>query len=149
MSERVEIVGGHRKELRRGIRLECDLESDYWDESVPHRILDLSPSGGFVETVFPLAPDEELEVRFHPPRSGSLYWLRARVVRSSFGRRSALRDAPGMGIEFLDLTSGDRAGLAKHLVGIPPRLPLGRRATLELTLDDLDGIVPRALARPL
>lgn len=127
MLERIEVLGGGRKELRRDVRLVCSLESDYWDESIPHRLVDLSPSGGFIETQLPLAPDEELEVRFHPPRSRALYWLRARVVRSSFGRRCAKRDIAGMGVEFLDLSPGDRAALASQLVGIPPRIPLERR----------------------
>lgn len=126
MLERIEILGRERKELRRDVRLSCEVESDYWDESLPHRLVDLSPSGGFVETPFPLGPDEELDVRFHPPRSRTLYWLRARVVRSSLGRRHATRDLPGMGLEFLDLTSGDRKDLAAQLVGIPPRVPVTR-----------------------
>lgn len=126
MLERIEILGRGRKELRRDVRLACDLESDYWDESLPHRLVDLSPSGGFVETPFPLGPDEEVEVRFHPPRSRTLYWLRARVVRSSLGRRDPARDLPGMGLEFLDLTKSDRKDLAAQLVGIPPRVPVTR-----------------------
>lgn len=117
----------NRKELRRGVSLACEIESDYWDEAVPHRLLDLSPSGGFVETMFPLAADEELEIVFHPPKTTSLYWLRARVVRTSFGRRCPRFDVPGMGIEYLDLTKGDRAELAQLLVGLPPRAPVTRR----------------------
>ena len=40
--ERVEILEGGRKELRRGVRLSCDLISDYWDEDVSHQLVDLS-----------------------------------------------------------------------------------------------------------
>lgn len=124
MLERVDVLEGGRKELRRGVRLECELVSDYWDELAPHRLVDLSPSGAFVQTMYPLETGEEVEVRFTPPRSRALYWLRARVVRSSLGRRCPIFDVPGMGLEFLDLSQGDRHALASQLVGIPPRIPM-------------------------
>lgn len=168
MIERVEILEGGRKELRRGVGLSCEVVSDFWDEDVPFRMLDLSPSGAFVETSLPLGPDDELELKFTPPRSRALYFLRARVVRTSLGRRGAKSDVPGMGIEFLDLTAGDRDALAGYLVGIPPRVPVRGRGRMlrpnasiktigaedvwveEITDPgsslEIDGFVPRALS---
>lgn len=124
MLERVEVLEGGRKELRRDVRMSCELVSEYWDESLPFNLVDLSPSGAFVESQLPLGTGDEVELRFSPPRSKALYWLRGRVVRSSLGRRDAKHDVPGMGIEFFDLSNTDRSSLSRQLVGIPPRVPL-------------------------
>lgn len=167
MFERVEILEGGRKELRRGVGLTCEVVSDYWDEEIPFRLVDLSPSGAFIETALPLGRDDELELEFMPPRSRALYRLRARVVRSSLGRRCAKSDLPGMGVEFLDLASRDRDALAGYLVGIPPRLPVRSKSRVmranaafqtlgseEIWVEELtdhlpaleiDGFVPQAL----
>lgn len=123
MLERVEVLEGGRKELRRGVGLVCEVASEVWGEEIPFRLVDLSPSGAFVESPLPLIKGDEVEIRFKPPRSRALYLLRARVVRSSLGRRCPDTDVPGMGLEFLDLSAADRRALAGYLVGIPPRVP--------------------------
>lgn len=123
MLERLDILEGGRKELRRDVRLTCDVHSDYWDDSLPFNLIDLSPSGAFVESQLPLGLDDELEIGFSAPRTRVSYRLRARVVRSSLGRRAIKADLPGMGIEFLDLRSDARRALTRCLVGIPPRVP--------------------------
>lgn len=168
MLERVEILEGGRKELRRGVGLGCEIVSDFWDEELPFRLVDLSPSGAFIETQLPLGRDDELELTFTPPRSRALYQLRARVVRTSLGRRCRKTDVPGMGVEFLDLTTADRDALAGYLIGIPPRVPTRGRGRhlrtnpalrslgsediwVEELVDEhasmrIEGFVPRAMA---
>ncbi|MHB8419032.1 MAG: PilZ domain-containing protein [Myxococcales bacterium] len=74
---------------------------------------DLSIGGAFLRADLLLEQGEELEIEFELPGVSQPLRSRARVAWVRRGETD--RSAPGMGIEFLDLSPGDRQALADFL----------------------------------
>ena len=69
MLESVEILkGGGRAELRRGVDLECQVVSDVWEGTLLHQAKNLSTTGIYLESDFPLHVGSEVVLSFEPPR---------------------------------------------------------------------------------
>lgn len=74
---------------------------------------DLSVGGAFLRADLLLEQGEQLEIEFELPGVSRPFQVRARVAWVR--RADTDRAAPGMGIEFLDLTPADRQALADFL----------------------------------
>lgn len=126
MLETVEILeGGGRAELRRAVNLECQVVSDMWEGTLPHRAKNLSPSGIYLESDFPLHVGHEVVLSFEPPRGGAELLIYGEVRRVEMRRRGyePLGRGGGMGVAFDYMSEDERARLAAALIGLPPPLP--------------------------
>ncbi|HKP56008.1 MAG TPA: PilZ domain-containing protein [Polyangiales bacterium] len=122
-----------RRSLRRSVRLETEVMSEYWDGSVPLLTTDLSPHGSWIEADYPLPAGSELLISFIPPRwsHSAPFQARAQVVRVGLLRRRNDRGSAGMGLYFKDLRDDQIERLSRALHGVPPPLP-SREIELEL-----------------
>lgn len=136
MLQRVEVVPGHRQELRRAVSLEADLITERWERPRRHRVIDLSPRGMCVAAGTRLEPGERLVVSFTPPG----WWVLGELELFARVRRSVPRhgERPAtVGLEFLDLPWGARGQLDHQLRGLPPPLPQQRPRTELVWVDEL------------
>lgn len=102
----------------------CAMLSDYWDSPVTQTVTNLSCSGLWVETAFPLEAGHEVVVSLTPPRLDEPLVAAARVARTDMNRRRSDRAATGMGLEFVGLCEANTRALTECLRGVPPPLPL-------------------------
>lgn len=93
---------------RRAKRAEVTVRIDYAtvDEMFSEFTRDINEGGVFIETEKPHQPGTEVSMQFHLPGSREMLQTIGRVVRVSTGTDVT---PPGMGIEFEELTSEDRA----------------------------------------
>jgi uncharacterized protein (TIGR02266 family) len=92
---------------RRTSRAAVTVRIDYStvDEMFSEFTRDINEGGLFIETEKPHEPGTEVAMQFHLPGTDEVVQTRGRVVRVSPG---APGTAPGMGIEFDELTPADR-----------------------------------------
>jgi hypothetical protein len=123
-----------RRFSRHSVDLPCEIVGPDDDEPVLRWASDLSACGLWLEVAEPAPLGQALVVSFKP----AVGWrapevtVFARVARVSRGLRSA-DDAPGMGIDFLDLAPHEWWQLRRWLRHRPERAPArrvpARRAT--------------------
>ena len=106
-----------RRARRRAVDIPCELISREWDEPVLHRVTDISPYGVWVKTSFPRPVGERVVVSFVGPhgRELTLFGQVARRLKSRVGGRTRR----GMGLEFVDITRGQRIALHWALREMP------------------------------
>jgi len=99
----------------------CDVVARCWEAPFPHRIVDLSTKGLWLETSFPLPLGEEVVICMEPEgwRLGELFVF-ARVVRRNTRRGAGL--PRGMGLTFLDLVAYEREEIV-HILRRAPTPP--------------------------
>jgi hypothetical protein len=109
---------------RRSVELPCEIVSRYADQPFLSWGTDLSESGMFIESLAPFVAGEELVVCFRPTVSWRMQDLTVfvEVTRAAHGRRHA-DDDRGMGVRFLDLTSGEQRALSRWLTPRPRTMP--------------------------
>jgi len=126
MLESVDILaGGGRADLRRGVELECQVVSDVWEGPLPHLAKNLSTSGIYLQSDFPLHVGHEVVLSFEPPRGGGELLIYGEVMRVEMRRRGyePFGRGGGMGIAFDYVSASETDRLADALVGLPPPLP--------------------------
>ncbi len=100
---------------RRGTRhvaeLPCKIVSHYWEEAVAHHITEVSTSGAWIDTLFPLHPGAEVVLCFTPPGDCDEIRVFAHVARVVTGRRKRDRKPLGMALDFKDITAHERLAL--------------------------------------
>ena len=121
MLELVEVLP--RRSVRRAVDWSCELVCDLWDEPVPHRVVDVSDRGLFIETPFPLEAGSEVILELQPPRQKQPIYALGAVRQARLCRRRGERQVTGMGIEFVDLGRRYRRRLRRSVRGLPPPLP--------------------------
>lgn len=119
MLQSAEIFPIRRRALRRSVHLPCDVIGTEWEDPVAHVATDLSPYGCWLDTPFPLRPETEVALTFRPPRWHS---NREIVTFARVRRRARTGARRGMGLEFLDLSTGEQDELRQALHGLPPPL---------------------------
>jgi type IV pilus assembly protein PilZ len=75
----------------------------------------ISEMGIFVRTIEPLMVGTQLTLRFAPPKSPEPFVLRGKVQWINALRPLHDNPNPGMGIQFIDLTSDDRERLVEAI----------------------------------
>lgn len=119
-----------RKEVRRGLTVECQAVAGYGFRLLGERTLDLSTTGMLIETYGSYARiGEEVIVSFRAPKSRLWIDAIAKVARIVKGRRRTDR-AQAIGLSFVSMDAADRAVLAAKLMGHPPPIP-GRALRLD------------------
>ncbi|MBX3271991.1 MAG: PilZ domain-containing protein [Sandaracinaceae bacterium] len=139
MLQLAEVFPHARQTIRR--RAPSDLESEViagrWDAPRVHRVLDLSERGMRVASGTRLARGEHVVLSFVPPG----WWLHGELTVFAKVVRETARGEEGaatMGFEFVDLSRGAQAELARCLRGLPPPLPRApRRVRKELVWVDV------------
>jgi len=104
------------RERRQAPRVLVNIEVDYGnqDNFLFAYIRDISATGIFVRTDTPEAPGTRLNLRFTPTRGGRPLDLEGEVIWiNPYRPGTATNLNPGMGIRFVELTTGDRAELSK------------------------------------
>ena len=126
MLQRMEVLeGGPRRELRRGVEVQCNVFSDWWDDAVSLDARDLSADGIWLQSALNLRPGDRVRVSFRPPnwRGGVPIVADGTVRRVDHRARKRWGTASGMGIEFKGLEPWEREALGEALTGLPPALP--------------------------
>lgn len=126
----IEIVPTARRTARRAVRIGCEIVSDRGASL--ERIVDLSPRGACVEITEPLARGEELVLGFVPPGWQDRVETLARVTYVWSAGATSLA-----GVTFVDLDPTVRERLTRTLRGLPPPLPVRKRAMVELVWLDV------------
>jgi hypothetical protein len=128
--QEVEILPHLRRSLRRAVEIPCQVVSPYWDEPVSYLATEISRTGMWIDTPFPLSCGDALVVRFEAPRPRDAgvecdrgMFMLARVRRVELRRRRDDRHRAGMGVEFVSVAPEEEALLTSCLRGIPPRIP--------------------------
>ena len=106
-----------RRARRRRIDLPCEVISPVWDEPVKHQLVDISPYGVWLKTSFPRPIGERVVLSFASPHGKELTVF-AEVTRSVKRRPGGERHS-GMGLEFVDISRGDRIALHRALRALP------------------------------
>ncbi len=147
-----------RRTVRRNVDFDCGLLTDLWDEPVPHRVTDLSETGIWIATDFPLEVGTEVAVELTPPDWDTPLYVSGEVRRVDLSRRMGDPRSAGMGIAFQALRADDRRRLtwslrrlrpidaqlaARTLAGVPVGAvqSIERRSTQDRTLS---GYAPRS-----
>lgn len=126
MLQSIEVLeGGPRKALRRGVEVECDVYSDWWDDGVALDARDLSPDGMWLQSSLNLRPGDRVRVTFRPPnwRGGVPIVADGVVRRVDHLKNKRWGKSSGMGVEFVGLEPWEREALGEALTGLPPALP--------------------------
>lgn len=113
-------VNAERREMRRGVSLDCEVLAELWDEPVLLRSRDLSPRGVWLETELPLEPGDMLWVSLTLP-DGTQLETEGVVRRSEF--RGEAASPSGMAIEFLGCEGQPLLSIGQTFEGLPPPLP--------------------------
>ncbi len=111
-----------RREMRRGLRLECQIVREQDFRFLSQRAIDLSPDGMLALTNEDVSPGDKVIVSFCATGLGIWFDTEARVVRVVRGRRR-LDGGRAMGISFSSLSRVKRFILRNHLRRIPPPVP--------------------------
>jgi Tfp pilus assembly protein PilZ len=127
MLQPIEVLAGPRSALRRAVDIQCDVVSDFWDEPLAHKAVNLSPQGIWLETDYPLHVGTEVVLSFEPPRAERRVLVYGDVRRVAFKRRASEKKGAGMAISFDYLSRRDTTMLEELLRGLPPPIPPRRR----------------------
>lgn len=111
-----------RREVRRAVRIQCQVVRERDFSLVSEDALDLSPDGMLVATDKELEPGENVFVTFRATQLGIWFDTEARVARLVRGRRPGDRGR-GAALSFSTLSRVKRFILRGHLRRIPPPLP--------------------------
>lgn len=114
-----------RREIRRAVRLACQVVRERDFTLVSEQALDLSPDGMLVASTADLMPGENVIVTFRATELGLWFDTEARVARVVRGLRKGDRGR-AVGLSFSTLARVKRLILRGHLRRIPPPVP--RRA---------------------
>jgi c-di-GMP-binding flagellar brake protein YcgR len=76
---------------------------------------DVSGGGAFLRSDLLFEIGDLITIEFDLPGGGPHVSARGRVVRVSRGSSGRRDEAPGMGVEFIDLSPGDRAAIEERL----------------------------------
>ncbi len=111
-------TGAPDAERRGGLRLKVGVPIEYqslglWQESAT---FNLSTWGVFIRTATPLQPGENVILRFRLPEQTQPTRAMGRVVWSNTD--PAKWGGTGMGIQFLDLSPGQREAIERHLANL-------------------------------
>ena len=102
-------------------RSDTSLQAHYFDQRRRARrgaVLDLSPSGAYVEAPRPLPTGTDLHLRFEDQTRGVMRHVRGKVVRLDFSREVA-----GMGIEFQFTSRRERKAMTRLCNHLAPSQP--------------------------
>lgn len=112
-----------RREVRRAVRIKCQVVRERDFSLVSEHAIDVSPDGMLVATdVGDLEPGENVFVTFRATALDIWFDAEAKVRRIVRGRRAGDRDR-GVGLEFSNLPRVKRLILRGHLRRVPPPLP--------------------------
>ncbi len=111
-----------RREVRRAIKIQCQVVRERDFTLVSEHALDLSPDGMLVATDLALEPGENVFVAFRATSLGIWFDTEARVARMIRGRRPGDRGR-GAALSFSSLSRVKRFILRGHLRRVPPPLP--------------------------
>lgn len=110
-----------RREVRRAVRIKCQVVRERDFSLVSEHAIDVSPDGMLVATdVGDLEPGENVFVTFRATALDIWFDAEAKVRRIVRGRRAGDR---GVGLEFSNLPRVKRLILRGHLRRVPPPLP--------------------------
>lgn len=115
-----------RREIRKGLRLACQVVRERDFRLVAETTLDLSPNGMLVPSTHFFERGENMIVSFQATHLGLWFDTEATVARLVEGRRVEDRGVTGVALKFTTLDSVKRLILRGHLRRVPPPLP--RRA---------------------
>lgn len=122
MNVAASVIPSRRRALRRAVRLECQVQSAFWDGEVDLLATDVSPLGLWLDCPLPLEPGESLRLAFRLPGAAP-FVTGAEVARAGLLRRRNDSSRAGMGLSFTGLPEATRDRLAAQLRGLPPPLP--------------------------
>lgn len=112
-----------RREIRRAVRIKCQVVRERDFSLVSEEAVDVSPDGMLVATdVGDLEPGENVLVTFRATELDIWFDTEATVRRIVRGRRAGDRDR-GVGLEFRTLPRVKRFILRGHLRRVPPPVP--------------------------
>lgn len=112
-----------RREIRRAVRIKCQVVRERDFSLVSEQALDLSPDGMLVATDIPdLEPGENVLVTFRATPLDIWFDTEAEVTRLVRGRREGDRER-GVGLRFSSLSGVKRLILRGHLRRVPPPVP--------------------------
>ncbi len=112
-----------RREVRRAVRIKCQVVREKDFTLVSEDAIDVSPDGMLVATdVGDLEPGESVLVTFRATALDIWFDTEATVRRIVRGRRAGDRDR-GVGLEFSTLPRVKRFILRGHLRRVPPPVP--------------------------
>lgn len=106
-----------RRGTRRPAELPCKIVSHYWDKAVAHHITQMSESGAWIDTLFPLHPGAEVVLCFTPPGDEREITVFASVARVVTGRLKKDRKPLGMALVFTDITADEQRTLERRMSG--------------------------------
>ncbi|MGE0787148.1 MAG: PilZ domain-containing protein [Sandaracinaceae bacterium] len=136
MLQRVEVIPGHRRHLRRAVTLDVDVIAPAWSARRKHRALDVSPEGIRLAAGTRLPVDSHVVVSFTPPG----WWIHGELSLFARVRSSEPRDGrrpAWFGLSFEDMPRGAAREIERALVGVPPPLPRRRPRTELVWVDRL------------
>ena len=113
-------LGHVRHSERREVDFLCEVVAGEWNAPFQHRATDLSPTGVWLQTSFPLAVDDVVVLNLRPPgwRQERDLTVFARVARSVRVRERNGQRENGMGVRFLDITDDERREWISTLDGV-------------------------------
>ncbi len=103
-----------RRELERAaiiLEVNYNTEMEFLNSSTKN----LNSAGMFIRTLYPLPEGTELNVKFAIPEISITFSVVARVVWAASSTESSGGDEPGMGINFINLSSEKSAILEKYI----------------------------------
>ncbi len=115
-----------RHEIRKGIRMRCQVVRERDFRLIGDTSLDLSPNGMLVASEHFMERGENVIVSFQATNLGIWFDTEATVARVIEGRRVEDRGVTGVALSFTTLDTVKRLILRGHLRRVPPPLP--RRA---------------------
>ena len=138
-----------RHEMRKSVRIGCQVVRERDFRLVATRTFDLSPDGMLVPTDEQLTPGETLHVSFQATQLGIWFDTDAVVTRMLHGRRD--RDMrPSVGLTFSTLDRVKRLVLRGHLRRIPPPVPMrAARIDWSKSLEPSSAQDPGRIRRPM
>jgi len=111
-----------RREIRRGVRIRCQVVRERDFRLVGDESLDLSPDGMLVRTEHEIAVGEPMIVSFCATSLGLWFDTEAEVARVARGRRAS-DGGMAVALSFTSLDRVKRLILRGHLRRVPPPLP--------------------------
>lgn len=112
-----------RREIRKGLRIACQVVRERDFRLVADTSLDLSPSGMCVPSEHFMERGENVIVSFQATHLGLWFDTEATVTRLVEGRRAEDRGIAGFALRFTTLEPVKRLILRGHLRRVPPPLP--------------------------
>jgi len=106
-------AGSHRGRHNLRARASGSVRFRHLDVAHQRPVGNLSVGGLYVESPSAPDPDEILDLELDVPALGPPRRLRARVAYRVLPERAAAGEAPGFGVEFLDLSGPDRSAIAQ------------------------------------